>query len=71
MPSYVFHLSPLGAPVPPGAFLLEDARLGDAMTIPAGSKLVSVDGKSTAELPFDQARQVAMAGGKDTVLAFE
>ncbi|CAN0234983.1 unnamed protein product [Ascophyllum nodosum] len=60
-----------GAPVPPGAFLLEDARLGDAMTIPAGSKLVSVDGKSTAELPFDQARQVAMAGGKDTVLAFE
>lgn len=57
--------------MPPGAFLLEDAKLGEAMTIPAGAKLISVDGKPTGDLPFDQARQVAMAGGKDTVLVFE
>lgn len=64
---YVF----LGGPVAPGAFLLEDTVLGDAMTIPAGSKLISVDGKATGDMEFARARQVALEGSKRSVLVFE
>lgn len=60
-----------GGPVAPGAFLLEDTVLGNAMTIPAGSKLISVDGKPTGELEFARARQVALEGSKHSVLVFD
>lgn len=41
------------------------------MTIPAGSKLVSVDDVLTADLPFERARAVALEAGKNSCLAFE
>lgn len=67
--AFVFFFA--GAPVPLGAFLIEDAKLGNLMTVPKGSKLVSVDDTGTADLPFERARQVALSAGKDSVLVFE
>ncbi|CAM9754729.1 unnamed protein product [Scytosiphon promiscuus] len=63
--------APRGGPVPPGAFLLEDTILGDKMTIPAGAKLVSVDGKATGHLDFQAARELALSAGINSVLVFE
>ncbi|CBJ33058.1 expressed unknown protein [Ectocarpus siliculosus] len=60
-----------GAPVPTGAFLLEDTVLGDKLTIPAGAKLLSVDGIPTGHLDFNTARDVALSAGAKSVLAFE
>lgn len=61
---------PAGGSVPPGAFLLESAVLGDKLTIPAGSKLLSVDGRPTGDLIFEEARDVALSAGSKSVLVF-
>lgn len=66
----VVSYTPTGE-VPPGAFLVEDAQLGTQMTIPAGSKLVSVDDTITGNMEFARARAVALEAGKDSVLVFE
>lgn len=59
-----------GGPVPPGAFLLTALVLGDKMTIPAGKKLLSVDGQPTGRLDFQAARAVALSAGPKAVLIF-
>lgn len=61
---------PTGGTVPAGAFLLQDAVLGDKLTIPAGAKLLSVDGKPTGHLDFEAARHVALEAGIKSVLVF-
>lgn len=45
--------------------------LGDKLTIPAGAKLVSVDGKPTGHLEFEAAREVALSAGVKSVLVFD
>lgn len=45
--------------------------LGDKLTIPAGSKLLSVDGKPTGHLDFKAARDVALSAGPKSVLVFD
>lgn len=60
----------LGEPVPLGAFLLEAMQVGP-MLIPAGSQLVSVGDTSCRNLPFNEARALALAGGKGAILRFE
>lgn len=62
---------PAGGHVPAGAFLLEAVVLGDKLTIPAGSKLLSVDGKLTGHLDFRAARDVALSAGSNSVLVFD
>lgn len=59
-----------GEPVPPGAFLLNDLVLGDKLTVPAGTQLLSVDGKPTERLDFQAARIVALSAGPKAVLVF-
>lgn len=61
---------PSGGPVPPGAFLLDDLVLGDKLTIPAGSKLLSAGGKPTARLDFAAARAAALEAGMNAELVF-
>lgn len=66
----VSTLHSAGGSVIPGAFLAENSRIGN-MLIPAGAKLISVDGTATGNMGFAKARALAMAGGAGIVLAFD
>ena len=60
-----------GGPVPPGAYVLVDTKMGDKLTIPAGAKLTFVDEKPVEHLRFKDARDIALSAGKNSVLKFE
>jgi len=60
--------------VPPGAFLVEPLTIGSGKTktiIPSGSQIIQIGGRSCRDVPFQQIRDLALAGTAGTQILFD